>query len=186
MKRLVLTTLLWATAVLAQAPSDSLQTKRAAELRSAPGDSATTVAQLPAQTPLTRLTARQGPWIQVRTTQGGIGWVHMFDVTANNNSSSSSSNNTGGISSALRGLGSWLNKGGSGSNSNAGTSTVGIRGLGAEDIANAQPNLAALQQAETLRIDAARARQFAANAPLRARQAPDLPTPPAPSTRQEN
>src|SRR3990167_4874650 len=52
--------------------------------------------------------------------------------------------------SGLRSLGGLF---GGGSSTTA-TATVGIRGLSAEDIANAQPNPAAVQQAEKLRVSA--------------------------------
>jgi hypothetical protein len=60
------------------------------------------------------------------------------------------------------------------------TSTVGIRGLGAEDLANAQPNLAAVAQADANRANAAQARQFAGSASLGSRQVEPLPTPAPP------
>jgi hypothetical protein len=50
--------------------------------------------------------------------------------------------------------------------------------MSAEDIANAQPNLTALKQAETLRADATQARRFAGEAQLTARAVDALPEPP--------
>jgi hypothetical protein len=61
------------------------------------------------------------------------------------------------------------------------TSTVGIRGLGAEDLANAQPNLAAVAQADANRANAAQARQFAGGASLSSRQVEPLPVPAPPA-----
>ena len=61
------------------------------------------------------------------------------------------------------------------------TATIGSRGLGAEDIANAQPDLAAVARAEALRQDAARARQFGTDAALVAQLVEPLPLPPAPT-----
>jgi hypothetical protein len=61
------------------------------------------------------------------------------------------------------------------------TATIGIRGLGAEDIANAQPDLAAVARAEALRQDAVRARQFGTDAALVAQLVEPLPLPPAPT-----
>lgn len=163
------------------APTEALLVKRAADLRDGPTATARSIAVLPAQTPVVRLPARQGAWMQVKTDSGQIGWVHMFDIGTAAPQSTAASTATG----ALRGLTNFFNRGSGQSGANtAATSTIGIRGLGAEDIANAQPNLAALSQADALRMDAAQARKFAAEAPLTARSADLLPepAPPAPPT----
>ena len=57
---------------------------------------------------------------------------------------------------------------------------MGIRGLGAEDIANAQPNPAAVGRAEALRLDAGQARQFAMQASLSPQNVEPLPVPAKP------
>ena len=158
------------------APTDTIQTKRAAELRQSPDDKSTGVASLPAQTTLTKTTLRVGPWIQVKTADAKTGWVHMFDVSATGNAPAPTSNMATG---ALRSLTSFFNGGASQRPTTTATSTVGIRGLGAEDIANATPNLEALAQAEALRQDAAQARRFASDAPLATRQVDNLPEPAA-------
>lgn len=170
----------------AHAQTDPLMTKRAVDLREAPIETSRGVAALPAQTVLTRLPVRQGAWIQVKTATGATGWVHLFDVTTASAPSAGSNAATG----ALRGLSNFFNRGSAQStNNSAATATIGIRGLGAEDIANAQPNLAALNQLETWRQSATQARQFAAAAPWQARAVDPLPAPvaPAPATpaRQE-
>ena len=64
----------------AHAQSDALLIKRPTELREAPAEAARSLAPLAVQTAITRLPARQGAWIQVRTAAGTTGWVHMFDV----------------------------------------------------------------------------------------------------------
>ncbi len=149
--------------------------KREAQLRDAPGDASRSLAPLPVQTPVTRLGDRQGAWIKVRTADGATGWVHMFDIT----SASAQSGGTG--AGALRSLSSFFNKGSAQSSGNqVATSTVGIRGLGAEDLANATPNLAAVAQADANRANAAQARQFAGSASLNSRQVEPLPTPAPP------
>ena len=157
--------------------SDPLLVKRNAELRESPGDAARSLAPLPLQTPLTRLPARQGAWIQVRTANGTTGWVHMFDVGTTTAPSTASNTATG----ALRGISNFFNRGSAQANTTTATSTVGIRGLGAEDIANAQPNLAVLSQVESLRQDATQARRFATEAAWQARSVEPLPAPPAPA-----
>lgn len=153
---------------LAHAQPESVLVKRAAELREAPGETSRSVAPLAARTPVTRSGARQGAWIQVRTAEGASGWVHMFDVAP---ASSAAAPSAG--ANALRGLSSFFNKGGA----TTATSTVGIRGLGAEDLARAQPNMAAVAQADTLRMDADQARQFASAAALGSRPVEALPEP---------
>ena len=157
---------------MVQAQTEPLLVKRAAELREAPGDSSRSLAALAARTPLTRSGARHGPWIQVRTADGASGWVHMFDV-----GSAAAAAPTGAGAGALRGLTSFLNRGSAQGGTVTATSTVGIRGLGAEDLARAQPNPAGVGQAEALRQDADQAREFAANAALSSRVVEPLPVP---------
>jgi hypothetical protein len=176
MKRAFTLTLLlttWVAAAYAQ--SDVLLIKRPAELRQAPGEHTPSVTALPLQTQVTRLTARQGAWIQVKTAAGLTGWVHMFDVGASSTPSAPANVAAG----ALRGLSNFFNRG-SAQPTNTATSTVGIRGLTGEDIANAQPNMTALAQIEGMRQDASQARRFAADAALVARVIDPLPTPAAP------
>lgn len=163
-------------APLAWAQSDALVTKRPSPLRDAPADTAGTLATLPAQTALTRLPARQGPYLQVKLANGSTGWVHLFDVNSPTEQSSLAATATG----ALRGLSSLFGRGPASTN-NTPTATVGIRGLGAEDIANAQPNTAALAQMEAQRQDAAQARSFASSAALQAHTVEPLPVPAPPA-----
>ena len=157
---------------LVQAQTEPLLIKRAAELREAPGDSSRSLAAMAARTPVTRSGTRQGAWIQVRTPEGASGWVHMFDV-----GSAASAAPTGAGAGALRGLTSFFNKGSAQGGTVTATSTVGIRGLGAEDLARAQPDPAGVVQAEALRQDADQARQFAVSAALSSRVVEPLPAP---------
>lgn len=149
--------------------------KRATQLRDTPAETGASVAPLDANTVVTRTAERKGAWAKVTTTQGAAGWVHMFDLGPQSGSSAPSSN---AATSGLRGL-TGIFGGGSGS-TNTATSTVGLRGLGAEDIANAQPNPAAVDQAEGLRVNADQARQFASNAALQPRTVPALAEPARP------
>lgn len=162
-------------ACTAYAQTETLMVKRAAELRQGPSETTPTVVALPAQTQITRLPERQGPWMHVKTEAGQVGWVHMFDVA----STASNSSSGGGASGALRGLTSLFSNN---SAKTTTTSTVGIRGLGAEDIANSQPNLQTLKQAEGLRVDAAQAKRFASEEQLTARAVDPLPEPQPAST----
>ena len=167
----------------AHAQTDTTQVKRQAELRQAPSDTAASVATLPAQTPITRLPERQGPWLRVKTDAGQTGWIHMFDVGSAAAATPSAGN---AASSALRGLTNFFGGGSSKPTTTTATSTVGIRGLGSEDIANAQPNLAALKNAEALRTDAAQAQRFAAEAQLAVRAVEPLPSPEPPPAAESN
>ncbi len=143
----------------ALAQADTVTVKRAAQLRESPAESAPILASLPVQTPLTRLANRRGPWIEVRTGQGQTGWVHLFDVgtvpVAQGGNFA-----TGALARADRPV--WRRQ--LAPQTRSATSTIGIRGLGAEEITNAQPNLTAVSLMETLRMDASQAQQFAAAA----------------------
>lgn len=159
------------TAAPLHAQTEPVVAKRATDLRDAPAETGRRLEALPASTPLTRLGPRQGPWVQVRTPQGRTGWLHMFDVGVAGGAAQG-----GGTSNGLRTFSNVFNRSAQNSTVTA-TSTVGIRGLGAEDIANAQPNLRAVAQMETLRIDAGTAQQFARAAALSPRSVGDLPAP---------
>lgn len=161
-----------ASSLAAAQSADTLSVKRATELRDAPAETAASLAPLPAQSSVTRLGKRQGAWIEVRTAQGQVGWIHMFDAGVPPQAQGSTT--TG----ALRGLTSLLS-GGNRPATATGTSTIGIRGLGAEEIANAQPNPEAVARAEGLRQTAAQARSFASMAQLQARPVEPLPAPAA-------
>ena len=155
--------LLWGSA---QAQEATI--KRATELREAPGDQAASRGALAADSSVARTGERKGSWVKVRTPQGAAGWVHMFDLGAQAGAAPAS----GGATSGLRSLGGLF--GGSGSTTTA-TSTVGIRGLGAEDIANAQPNPTAVRDAEKLRVSAEQAQRFASASALRTQRVEPLP-----------
>lgn len=165
------------------ADSDALVVKRPAELRESPGEASRSVVSLPAKTPVTRLPARLGAWVQVKLATGQTGWLHMFDIGTAESTSTVASTAQG----ALRGLTSFFNRGSAQTAANTtATSTVGIRGLGAEDIANAQPNLQALAQADAMRTDPTQARRFAADAALQTRPVDPLPEPSAPASGNTN
>ena len=168
------------TAASAQTSGEAMLIKRPAQLREAPSESSRSLQALPLQTSVTRLGERQGPWIKARTADGSTGWVHMFDVTSASGSSAASPVASAGAG-ALRGITNFFNRGSAQQpGSNVATSTLGIRGLGVENLANAQPDVAAVAQADALRIDAAQARQFAATVALTSRPVDALPAVAAP------
>ncbi|MBI2772586.1 MAG: SH3 domain-containing protein [Burkholderiales bacterium] len=180
---LLLALLLAAGAAQAQQGEAALM-KRTAELREAPGEAARSLAPLAAQSPVTRTGERQGAWIQVRSAAGATGWVHMFDVGPAGTSASTSAPTGNSAAGALRGITGLFNKGGAQQQTSSPTSTIGIRGLGAEDLANAQPNMNGVLQMEALRQGESQARDFAAEASLASATVPALPLPARPRAPQ--
>ena len=171
------TALFCSTAVWAQNPpqGETVVIKRAAQLRERPSESSRSMMSLPLQTTVLRLGDKQGAWIKVSAPDNTQGWVHMFDVTSPA-SASTSTGNAG--TNALRGITNFFNRGSAQApGANVATSTLGIRGLGAENLSNAQPNLVAVAQAEALRVDATQARQFGSGAALVTRAVDPLPMP---------
>lgn len=150
--------------------------KRASDLREAPAESARPLAALAAQSAVTRLGERRGPWIEVRSAAGVTGWVHMFDVGPADGTPSSGNAATG----ALRSLTGLFNKGSQ--RVVTPTATIGIRGLGAEDLAQASPNMQAVSQMEALRQNERQARDFAREASLSPVDVPALPAAPRPAS----
>jgi hypothetical protein len=181
LRRLAPLAALLAAAAAAQA-QEAAVTRRATQLRDAPGDNAKLVLALPAQSALTRLPERQGPWVQVRTAQGQTGWLHLFDVGPAGAPAEGGSSASG----ALRGITGFFTKGSSPAPTTVATSTIGIRGLSAEDLSRAQPNLAAVQQAESLRQNERDARAFANAAALTPVNVEPLPAPPRPASGGNN
>ncbi len=155
--------------------SDTLFVKRATQLRETPSEAAPGLAALAPQATVSRLQARRGPWIEVRTAQGVTGWLHMFDV-----GTTPAAQGGNFATGALRGLTGLFGGGNSLAPARTATATVGIRGLGAEDITNAQPNPTAVALVEALRLDAVQARQFASTAALTPLAIDPLPVPPRP------
>lgn len=160
----------------AHAQQDASVIQRATELRDAPGTTGASLGALAADSPVERTGERKGSWIKVRTPQGIAGWVHMFDVGTRASAAPASGN---AATSGLRSLGGLF---GGNAGTTTATSTAGIRGLDAEDIANAQPNLAAVTQAEQQRVNAEQARRFAGAASLQAHQVAALPEPAPPAS----
>jgi hypothetical protein len=135
--------------------------RRTTELRDVPSDSGRTLAVLPEHSPLTRLEPHQGPWVQVRTVQGTTGWVHLFDLGPASTPAATGSG-SGLVGSALRGVGTLF--GGGAAKPATTSTTAGIRGLDAEDLAQAQPDPAAVKRMESLRASDGDVRAFAERA----------------------
>jgi hypothetical protein len=154
----------------AHAEEEAAVIKRTSELREAPGDTGRAVATLAADSAVTRLGDRQGAWVKVRTGAGAVGWLHMFDIAP------ASASGSGGAAGALRSVTSLFSKP-TAQRTTTATATIGIRGLGAEDIAQAQPDVPAVGRMEALRASDTDARQFARQAPLAAVSVEPLPAP---------
>ena len=163
-----------AVPALVHAQEEAAVVKRASELREAPGDTGRVLQPLPAATALTRTGERQGPWVHVRTAAGTAGWVHLFDIGPATGGGTASGGNV--LSGALRGVQGLFAKPADRPLTTA-TSTIGIRGLGAEDIANAQPDPAAVARMEALRVSDADARGFAQTAAWQPVPVDPLPAP---------
>ena len=175
--RTALASVLAVVPLYATAQTEALQTKQAISLRDQPAASANTLANLPAGTSVTRLPQRTGPWMQVQTGTGQVGWVHLFELTASNAGAPASN----GLTGALRGLSGFLNRGSTSGGTTVATSTVGIRGLSKEDIQNAAPNTAAVERLEQFRVDDAQARRYASERSLHAQTIAPLPAPAEPA-----
>jgi len=150
-------------------------TRRATELRETPAASGRALAALPAQSPVTRLNERQGPWVRARAADGTTGWLHLFDVAPASTATRAESG--GGVASALRGVTGLFGA----SPQPTATTAAGIRGLGADDLARSQPDTAAVARMEALRQGEAEARSFAAAAALRPVTVEPLPEPARPA-----
>ena len=143
-------------------------TRRPVQLRDAPGDQARSIASLPAQAAVTRGSERQGPWVKV-TAGSASGWVHLFDIGP-----ASGSDGGGVAGGALRSITSLF---GGGASAQRTASTAGIRGLGAEDIANANPDPGAVARMEAQRQSDRDVRSFAERANWHATPVEALPEP---------
>lgn len=150
-------------------------TRRATELRETPADGGRSLAALPERTPLTRLAERSGPWVQVRTGSGATGWLHLFDLAP---AAGARTDSGGGVGDALRGVTGLF---GRPATTTTATSASGIRGLDAEDLAQAQPDSAALRRVQGWRQSEADARAFGDRAALRPVAVEPLPAPQRPA-----
>ena len=138
-------------------------TNRATELKEKASADARTVASLPENTAV-KVLGRGGPWTQVEA-QAQRGWVRVFHLrfpSAVETSSSASGGALSGITGAL-GFGRQTAKPST-------VATTGIRGLTAEDFANASPDEAALRRLQSFRADKGSAERFARDGKVAAQQ----------------
>jgi hypothetical protein len=126
---------------------------RATELKKSPATDAPTVSELAENTAVDAL-ERRGGWTRVKA-GAGEGWVKMLALRYG-----------GGARQGDSGAAQLLNVARTGS---SGTQvTTGVRGLEAEQIANAAPNAAELKKMQRFASSAAAAAKFAAQGKLEA------------------
>jgi len=131
---------------------------RTTELKQSPASDAATVATLAETTKVDAL-ERKGGWTRVRTEGGAEGWVRMLALRYAG---------TGEAKQGDAGISQILNV------ARTGTSgaqvTTGVRGLDAEQLANAKPNAAELKKMERYAASRDGAEGFAAKGKLSAQQ----------------
>jgi Bacterial SH3 domain len=128
---------------------------KATELKQAPATDAATVATLPENTTVDALERRSG-WTRVKA-ESGEGWVRMLSLRFGGEVKPKA---------GASGLTQMFNVARTGT---SGTQvTTGVRGLDAEQLANAQPNPAELAKLEQFASDRDGAAKFAAQGKLHA------------------
>ncbi|MFA7097282.1 MAG: SH3 domain-containing protein [Gammaproteobacteria bacterium] len=161
--KLSLTFLLCITSNLAAA-AETAVTIRPVELKQKPFTDAPSLATLPEKTPVTIL-ERQGAWTHVQSAPQTQGWVRMLSLRLGD----------GTVKQGDLGLASVLNAARTGSSGV--TVTTGVRGLSEEELRDAQPDPAELEKVERMAVAPQEARQFAADAKLKAAPLAYLPAP---------
>lgn len=131
---------------------------RATELKRAPATDAASAGQLAENARVDAL-ERQGGWTRVKAPGGAEGWVRMLALRYDGG---------GAARQGDSGIAQALNVARSGT---SGTQvTTGVRGLDAEQLANARPNPAEFKKLERYSVGKDAAAAFAERGPLRAQQ----------------
>jgi hypothetical protein len=147
----------------------SAMTVAAAKLNDGPYSDANTLSTVPVNTGLTIL-ARQGGWYHVRLGSGQMGWVPMTNLRLN------AAGGGGSNAPASAGGSSFFSLFESGRSGAGGTTaTTGVRGLNTGDIANAQPDPAAVALLDQWIQKPDAAKSYAAALPLTAVKVDNLP-----------
>ncbi|PKO90973.1 MAG: ligand-binding protein SH3 [Betaproteobacteria bacterium HGW-Betaproteobacteria-1] len=144
----------------------------AADLKQQPFIDAATVTNLPVNTELEVL-KRQGGWMQVKS-GAGEGWLKMTAVKLG--TAAASQEKSGNGLSTLVNLATTGRSGSSGV-----TVTTGVRGLGQEDLKNAQPNPEAVKKMESFAAARNETAAFASSAKLQSQTVEYLSAPAATS-----
>ena len=131
---------------------------RATELKQSPATDAVSVGQFAENAKVDAL-ERQGGWTRVRAAGGAEGWVRMLSLRYDGGSTARQGDS--GIAQALN----VARTGTSGTQV-----TTGVRGLDADQLANAKPNTAELKKLERYSASKDAAAAFAERGPLRAQQ----------------
>ena len=113
---------------------------------------------------LVEIEERRGGWYRVTATGGRQGWVRLGAVRLAGQVEQSDS--------VFSGLWGWLNSGRSMQSGE--TATAGIRGLDAGDIEAAEADHDAVRRLDSMAVDTAAARRYAAALPLESRDVADL------------
>lgn len=146
--------------LLAPAPclAEAATVIRATELKRAPATDAESAGQL-AENAKVQTLERQGGWTRVKAAGGAEGWVRMLALRYEGG---------GAARQGDSGIAQALNVARSGT---SGTQvTTGVRGLDAEQLANARPNTAELKKLERYSAGRDAAAAFAQRGQLRAQQ----------------
>lgn len=130
------------------------------ELRSQPQGSATIVTTLKAKDTVD-ISARQGAWASVKTTDGKSGWVRVLNLR------------TGSGQRGDAGIGAIASVFKTGSSGN--TVSTGVKGLSAEQLQNATPNPAEAARLAAYSVKDSDARTFAKQGKLASKQVKYLP-----------
>ena len=134
------------------------QTVVAGNLSSGPYSDASVVTAVPNGAAVTVI-ERQGGWYHVRTAAGQDGWLPMTSIRYN-------SSGSGAAAAPGTDWAGLFNSGRSGSGGS--TATTGVRGLNTGDIANAKPDIKAVQSLDHWQAKPGQAKDFAAAVPLKA------------------
>jgi uncharacterized protein YgiM (DUF1202 family) len=152
---LILSLLLLAFGVLHAAAVSTAQTVVAGNLSSSPNSDASVVAAVPNATSVD-IIERQGGWYHVRLASGQDGWLPMTSIRFDGG--------TTGVAQST----DWSSLFQSGRSGAAGsTATTGVRGLNTGDIANAKPDIKAVQSLDKWQAKPNQAKEFAAQIPLK-------------------
>lgn len=144
------------------ARAQSLEVSTATELRASPALNAKSLASLPVGTRAEQLEARGG-WVRIKA-DTGEGWVRGTHMRIAGAAKAAPAASTANPVTGLTGLFS--------ASSTRPTATTGTRGLTQEQLANAQPAPAEVNQLERYSVTATQAQQFAQSGKLAAQQIP--------------
>ncbi|HWM41826.1 MAG TPA: SH3 domain-containing protein [Burkholderiales bacterium] len=151
MKRLALLLFFFPLLALAE-PANVI---RATELKQEPATDSATLAALPENASVEAL-ERKGGWTRVKTSSGE-GWVRMLALRYKPGTAKAGDSGAKELFNVAR------------TGSSGTQTTTGVRGLSAEQIANAQPNLAEMNKLKEFAADRGTAGGFAAEGNLAAK-----------------